>query len=154
MSAPRPLVIACSGKKKPGPLSVREKYDGPLWRTFRTHGTGYHGDVWVLSALHGLLRDDALVDDYDAVIVSSRSRAFGNRIRACTLALRIRPTIREAGLVEVDFVGGAAYVETLTLAGLVVHRLNAGGIGDQRSALGAHLRAHRTLAKLSDLLPR
>lgn len=143
MSTPlRPLVIACSATKRPGVLPAFEKYDGPLWRTFRAHGEGYPGGVFVLSALHGLLPAAARLDDYDARLVPSSTRRVTRReVRASVLAPLLEIQVRKFGVDEVDFVGGATYVEALTLAGVHVHRLSARGIGYQRQALAAHLRA-------------
>lgn len=140
----RPLIIACSETKRPGVLPAYEKYDGPLWRTFRAHSEGYPGGVFALSALFGLIPAAIRLDDYDARLVPSSTRKVTSReVRAHVLAPLIELQARKAGVCEADFVGGAAYVEALTLAGVRVHRLSARGIGYQRQALAEHLCAAR-----------
>ena len=123
------LVIACSATKRPDDawLAAGDRYDGPLWRTWRAHG-GPRVPTFALSALFGLIPAETEIPDYNV--------RLGHDVEIAALAPLVRlQASRPPGIGDVIFVGGAEYVSLLELSGVRVRRLSASGIGYQREAL-------------------
>lgn len=65
----RLLILACSATKRhdPGWMPAWERYDGPLWQTWRTVDPHRRlARVGFLSARYGFRRADSPIEDYDA----------------------------------------------------------------------------------------
>lgn len=143
-----PLVIACSATKtsSPGKEPAYERYQGPLWQSFRKCSAIPNPNikVMVLSAKYGFLDYDTPIPDYNMVLVKEGKRSRGrHEVYPSELAKQIavkgnkRPTV--------IFVGGKLYREALEMAGYRVLMLEDadafpdrdkhGGMGLKRSAL-------------------
>ncbi len=143
--ARRPLVIQCGEGKLPGSHRVDELYTGPFWSTYRKNKPDILPfPVYVLSALHGLLPVDAVIRDYNRVLVAHPRRE--NEVGVEDLLSLLRRQRVALGLdgVTVDTVMSALYAGALTRAGFTVHRLGVvegvrGGNGWMMAALRERL---------------
>jgi hypothetical protein len=63
----RVLILGCSATKAKGPILMPawQRYDGPMWRTFRQYWDRERHEVWVLSAYHGLIRCTTKIELYE-----------------------------------------------------------------------------------------
>lgn len=150
--APKLLIMACSGTKRPdaGPLTALERYDGPMWRTLRAQLRRYPNavaarasgefDIWVLSGRYGFVPALIEMPNYE------------QRLTAEVLAKMARdPSYdfqRIAGMVEdanaVMFAGGEMYRDAMWRAAggslwhlMKISETDGGGIGEHRAQLGA-----------------
>jgi len=66
-------VIACGGRKLPHPAPARELYTGPLFRAARAWAEQSPGGRWfILSAHHGLVHPDTVVEPYDVYVTKDK----------------------------------------------------------------------------------
>lgn len=74
-SAPRPLLLlACSGMKLERPAPAMELYRGVMYQTYRTHvRAGAAPRVVILSALHGFVSADTVLEPYDQRMTPARA---------------------------------------------------------------------------------
>ncbi|CAM2198423.1 DUF6884 domain-containing protein (plasmid) [Paraburkholderia kururiensis] len=63
------VILACSGPKLPYAAPALELYQGVMYSTFRAHvRPEAFPDVMILSALHGFIRGDAVIEPYDLTL--------------------------------------------------------------------------------------
>jgi len=74
------LVVACSRRKLrgKGPMPAMERYDGVNYRVLRKAASEgrwpRHVDVLIVSAKHGLLEPNSLIEDYDQLMTAEQAR--------------------------------------------------------------------------------
>ncbi|MDK3157106.1 hypothetical protein QPK87_11020 [Kamptonema cortianum] len=76
------LILGCSGKKRQQRGQAIDVYDGPLFRTVRRRITeiGRPLDILIISARHGIIRQDHVIDPYDETLPKSENPEFANRV--------------------------------------------------------------------------
>jgi hypothetical protein len=137
------IALACSGTKRhdEGSLPAIQRYDGPLWRTFRAHRPARRLNIWVLSARFGFLPASTLIPDYDQEMTPSR--AAGLLRYPSSDHHQFADAVRAAG--RVLFAGGLLYRETMRRACPFqipdLTETDGGGIGIHRAQLRAWLAA-------------
>jgi uncharacterized protein DUF6884 len=134
------VVLACGAQKLPTAAPALELYTGPLFASARRWALSVtsRDRIFILSALHGLVGADQVLEPYDQRIRPSRNTVDRVADQADELGLFAGP---------VYFAGGEVYRLTLILAGLEVravsHALPPGrttrGIGAQRAWFGRNL---------------
>jgi hypothetical protein len=134
-------LVACSRRKARHPAPACELYVSPLFRAARAYAERQYGPGrWlILSALHGLVDPDTILDPYDLSLrqLSAREReAWGNRV---AVGLRDR---FPAGML-LWFHAGVLYRDAI--APVVAHQVRfplAGlGIGEQLAWYRRHAEA-------------
>jgi predicted RNA methylase/superfamily II DNA or RNA helicase len=143
--ADRLVLVACGAAKKDGAHSARQLYTGALAGVLNKHLRPGSADVAIISAKHGLVHGDQVIESYDQRMTPERakelaaqpvdlSRFHGKRYREVFIA----------GGADYRAVG-AAYVKQLQDAGIVAADAKvdatSGGIGEIRGQLGAYLRS-------------
>lgn len=78
------LILGCSHKKKSERGRAIDVYDGPLFRTLRRRisETSRPLEILILSARHGILREDDLIDPYDEKLTSPASPKLAEKVAA------------------------------------------------------------------------
>ena len=71
------ILMACSGKKKPlapgAVMPLIDLYDGPMWKTLRTHLAGRHAHVVVLSGRYGFTSAYSHLPTYEAKLTTQKA---------------------------------------------------------------------------------
>lgn len=134
------VVLACGAQKLPTAAPALELYTGPLFGSARRWALSVtsRDRIFVLSALHGLVGADQVLEPYDQRIKPTRETVDRLVDQAAELDLYAGPLY---------FAGGELYRLTLILAGLdvraVAHVLPPGrttrGIGAQRAWFARNL---------------
>jgi len=134
------VVLACGAKKRPWAQAALELYTGPLFASARRWALSItsRDRIFILSARHGLVPADRVLEPYDQQIKPTRETVDRIVDQADALGLFAGP---------VYFAGGELYRLTLILAGLEVqavsHVLPPGrttrGIGAQRAWFSRNL---------------
>lgn len=137
----RLLILACSAAKEsiPGLIPAMQRYKGAYAQVVKKAPDWRWPDIIILSAKHGFIGGSQRIEDYDQQMDRDRSRA-----------LRADPSQRQQ--LE-HFLGGKSYDEVFVAAGalyrdVILHHVDGlipvssidiaeGGIGEQRSQLGA-----------------
>ena len=71
-------VIACGNTKRTEPARAQDLYVGPLFRAYRAWITG-NCDRWViLSAKHGVLEPDQVIEPYDVTLKRLNARQLAS----------------------------------------------------------------------------
>jgi hypothetical protein len=85
----RLLILSCSQRKRPylDPLPAIELYDGPAFRVLRRFlrkqpGDAKQLDVFVLSAMYGLIPAERSIAEYDQVMTSRRAAELHDKVLA------------------------------------------------------------------------
>ena len=122
-------LVACSRTKAEGPRPARDLYVSPLFRAARAYAQRHYAQWFVLSARHGLVEPDTVLDPYELSLrrlSASERELWGDRV-AVELTDRF-----PAGTV-LWFHAGALYRDAI--ASVVPHQVRfplAGlGIGQQ-----------------------
>jgi len=138
------LLIACSAPKLEGTHRALDLYRGVMFSVLRKWMPDNRPDICILSAKHGLIHADTLIENYEQPMTLDRAR---------DLSTQAVPLVGFAGkrYSEVFIAGGRAYralaltyLDQLREAGIVDPygwvRMTEGGIGTQRGQLGEYLR--------------
>lgn len=73
--SPDLVIMACSAAKKPSPEPAIELYTGVMYSTFRAHANPVvRPHVAILSAQHGVIAGDQLLQPYDQKLTPARAR--------------------------------------------------------------------------------
>ena len=140
-------LVACSRGKARHAAPARELYVSPLFRAARAYAERQYGPGrWlILSALHGLVDPDTVLDPYDLGLrqLSAREReAWGNRVA-------VELTERFPAATVLWFHAGALYRDAI--APVVAHQVRsplAGlGIGEQLAWYHRHAEAAEAPAR-------
>jgi len=127
------VLVACAGLKQKQPSPAKELYTSPLLREARRYAER-EGDAWyILSAKHGLVRPDDVLDPYDATL--ARMKAQEREV----WALRVFRQLAHEGVTKDDqvvFLAGhfyRAYLEKLLHAAgnFIAVPMTGLGIGKQ-----------------------
>lgn len=114
--SPRLLVIGCGKAKLDRPAPARELYTGSLFRAARRYAEE-SGDRWmIVSAKHGLIDPDRVIEPYDATI---RDVLRGGKIDkdwSDQVARTVYGLWPQRRSIAVHVHAGAAYVSALWLA--------------------------------------
>lgn len=129
---PTVVVIPCSGEKAPEPMPAQDLYTGSMFRhTLTAAKAEGFGTILILSALHGLVELDQVIEPYDVRMGQPGS------VTADTLAAQVEARFGEDD-VDLYFMLPQAYLVVADEAfrrsyqyGQVVYEA-CGGIGDQR----------------------
>lgn len=173
------ILMACSATKRPiepgTTARLIDLYDGPAWRTLRTHTAGHRPRVVVLSGVLGILSAHAHAGTYEGRISTERADEL---IRAGLLAPQTRwgaikpgTLLQSPPLASMRAPASGRWRGVIVCAGeeyrrvwaAMLHQLRqhgdlaadagvavtAGGIGEQRGQLGQWLKrlAGQTLAQ-------
>jgi hypothetical protein len=143
----RLLLVACGGKKQTGAHPARELYTGALGGVMKKWmpAGAARPDVHIISAKHGLVHGDTVIESYDQRMTPARAK----ELAAQPLDLAAFKGKRYR---DVFIAGGAdyrevadAYVQQLRDAGVIAPdatvNATSGGIGEIRGQLGAYLRS-------------
>jgi hypothetical protein len=140
------VLMACSATKGATPAPAFELYLGVMYSTFRANATATRPAVVILSAKHGFLSADQVIDPYEQRMSEARADEM----------LAELPDFDAiewpAGVRSILLAGGKTYRRVMRAAierrielGLldrdVTIEQTAGGIGYQRAQLGAYLRS-------------
>jgi hypothetical protein len=140
------VLMACSATKGATPAPAFELYLGVMYSTFRANAPATRPAVVILSAKHGFLSADQVIDPYEQRM---------NEARADEMLAEL-PDFDAiewpAGVRSILLAGGKTYRRVMRAAierrielGLldrdVTIEETAGGIGYQRAQLGAYLRS-------------
>jgi len=105
-------LVGCGKSKRLGTHPARHLYTGPLFRASLAHAEHTWGaeNVYIVSALHGLLRLSDPVESYNTTLPTDPAvrREWAARVGAALLAERAADD-----LVHVVIYAGAAYAEPL-----------------------------------------
>jgi len=149
-------IIACSGKKRPGPdVKAIDMYDGPMWQTLRARmaelpaareafATG-ELRIFVLSAKWGLVEAFVCLPDYDQRLDERRAAELPHNP---TNDLQMIPgMVNQAS--DVLFAGGELYRNAMWKATganlfniMKITETDGAGIGFQREQLSAWFNLH------------
>jgi hypothetical protein len=140
------LLIACSGAKLEGRHKAVDLYKGVMFDVLRKWmpTEGVRPDVWILSAEHGLVHGDTMLDSYERPMDKARQRQLIDK------GLDV-DAFKGKDFNQVFIAGGElyrdlaqTYIQRLRQAGFIGQNaaVNAvsGGIGEQRGQLGEYLR--------------
>lgn len=143
----RLLLVACGGKKQSGAHKASELYTGALGAVLKKWipAGAARPDVHIISAKHGLVHGDTVIESYDQRMTPARAK----ELAAQGLDLE---AFNGKQFRDVYIAGGAdyrevaeAYVKQLRDAGVIAPDATvastSGGIGEIRGQLGAYLRS-------------
>jgi len=153
------LLIACSGRKLAGTHRAIDLYQGVMFDVLRKWMPAENQpDVYIISAKHGLVHADALVESYEQPMTEERQREL--------IAKGLDVAQFEGKAFNEVFIAGGAlyravadvYVALLRTARFLEAyarvRATSGGIGEQRGQLGVYLRTLGRQFKAGDMLVR
>jgi hypothetical protein len=139
------VIMACSATKAATPAPAIELYQGVMYSTFRANVTATRPAVLILSAKHGFLAADQVVEPYEQRMTDARADEMLGELPDFD-------AIEWPSDVGAIFLaGGKTYrrvmraaierrIELGLLSRDVTIERTAGGIGYQRAQLGAYLR--------------
>ncbi|RAS16050.1 DUF6884 domain-containing protein [Paraburkholderia bryophila] len=143
------VIMACSATKAAVPAPAIDLYRGVMYSTLRANAPGTRPVVLILSAKHGFLSADQIIEPYEQRMTEARADdMIGDLPAYDTIAW-------PSDVCAVLLAGGKPYkrvmraaIERRTRLGLIVPDApiteTAGTIGYQRAQLGAYLRAMGT----------
>ena len=141
----RVLLLGCVSEKVPAAVAARELYVSTLFRLRRKYAETLGLPWFILSAKHGLVRPDEMLEPYDMRLsnlpVASR-RAWGDRLFAQLQAAAVPLPGR-----VFEFHAGSHYVEAVRphlerLGAVVAWPLKGLGLGEQLHWYKQFLREH------------
>lgn len=136
------LLLACSGTKLDRPAPALDLYRGVMYQSYRAHVRGDEAPtVLILSARHGFLAAHTEIAPYDQRMTPQRAEQM-----LSDLQRYLRPEAWPNQVSRVMLAGGREYRRVMHAAlarryGAALPQLQetSGGIGTQRSQLGAFL---------------
>jgi hypothetical protein len=140
------VIMACSATKAATPARAIDLYQGVMYSTFRANVPFESPAVVILSALHGFVPADRVIDPYELRMTDARADEMLGELPdfdAIEWPAGVR-SILLAGGKTYRRVMRAAIERRIELGGLdhdVSIEQTSGGIGYQRAQLGAYLRA-------------
>jgi hypothetical protein len=140
------LLIACSGAKLEGRHKAIDLYKGVMFDVLRKWmpTEGVRPDVWIISAEHGLVHGDTMLDSYERPMNKDRQRELIDK--GLDVDAFKGKDFNQVFIAGGDLYRGLAqtYVERLRQAGFIGQNADvqtvSGGIGEQRGQLGEYLR--------------
>lgn len=133
----RPLrlaLVGCGKAKRSTAAPARELYTGSLFRSAWRYAQATADQVLILSAQHGVLSPDEVLEPYDSTLTTMRRADRDAWASRCALDLRAR----FAGLpVHVVFLAGEAYRLALPAAWSVESPLDGLGLGRRLACLAS-----------------
>jgi hypothetical protein len=140
------IVMACSATKAATPSPAFELYQGVMYSTFRANAPATRPAVVILSAKHGFIEADRVIDPYEQRMTEARADEMLGELPDFD-------SIEWPSDVGAIFLaGGKAYRRVMRAAierrielgllerDVMIEQSNAAGIGYQRAQLGAYLR--------------
>lgn len=137
------VVLACGAQKLATPAAALDLYTGPLFVSARRWALSVvdRGSIFILSARHGLVHANQVLEPYNHRITSDGIAGLVNQVADDADALDLFRNCR------IYFAGGELYRLTLILAGLEVHAVSHAlppgrttrGIGAQRAWFARNL---------------
>ncbi|EQA6233041.1 DUF6884 domain-containing protein [Enterobacter hormaechei] len=141
----RLIIMACSATKGSAAAPAMELYKGVMYSTFRANVPATHPAIVILSAKHGFIEADRVIEPYEQRMTEARADEM-------IANLPDLDSIRwPAGVHSILLAGGKAYQRVMRAAikrrielglldnGIIIEH-TSGGIGYQRAQLGAYLR--------------
>jgi hypothetical protein len=137
--------MACSATKASTAAPALDLYRGVMYSTFRTNAPTTRPAVLILSAKHGFIEADRVIDPYEQRMTEARADEMLADLPAFDSVAwpRDTKTIMLVGGKTYRRVMRAAIARRMRLGSIDTHvtlRETAGGIGYQRAQLGAYLR--------------
>jgi hypothetical protein len=141
------VLMACSATKGATPAPAFELYRGVMYSTFRANEPATRPAVVILSAKHGFLPADQVIEPYEQRMSESRADDM-----LADLA-QFDAIAWPAGVRSAMLVGGKAYRRVMRAAierrirlgsipaDVTIDETDGAGIGYQRAQLGAYLRS-------------
>lgn len=102
-------LVGCGKRKRPGEHEARNLYSGALFQKSLAYAERTHVDVFILSARHGLLSRDEVVQWYDARLSTARDDQQAWAIKVGSQLIDRYTKCR----LDLFVLAGAAYVEPL-----------------------------------------
>lgn len=148
MSAPDVILVGCSGSKLDHAAPARDLYTSPLFRAARAYAEAKGGPWAILSALHGLVLPDQILEPYDYTF--EKRHGEGPRYRKSDLERWgngvQRDLVRRWPEGRVVFLAGSSYFEAVRWLGdRRVCPLEGLGIGERLAWLRRETEALTTL---------
>jgi hypothetical protein len=139
------VIMACSATKGATPAPAFELYQGVMYSTFRANAPATRPAVIILSAKHGFISADEVIEPYEQRMTDARADEMLADLAA------FDSIDWPWGTRTIMLVGGATYKRVMRaainrrmrLGSIDTHvtlRETAGAIGYQRAQLGAYLR--------------
>jgi hypothetical protein len=132
-------LVGCSRRKLPHAAPAAELYTSPLFRLASQFCAATCGSWFILSAKHGLVMPDEVIEPYDVTL-----RGLGHQGKQAW-ARRVASQLRERGLLDCRhrFLvhAGADYASPLAQHLLVEQPLQGLGIGQRLARYQRHLAA-------------
>ena len=141
----RILLLGCVSEKGPADVAARDLYVSTLFRLRRAYAETLGSPWFILSARHGLVRPDEVLEPYDVRLSSlpaAGRRAWGDRVFAQLQAAAAPLPGR-----VFEFHAGSHYVEAVRphlerLGAVVAWPLKGLGLGEQLHWYKQFLREH------------
>lgn len=112
------VLVGCGSKKGTAPARARDLYKGSLFVAGMAHAdrlvaANPNAWVWILSAKHGLLDPEEVIEPYDSRLRQKREReAWADRVHRDIVWRRHEPALRGAGI-RLVILAGADYADPL-----------------------------------------
>jgi hypothetical protein len=147
------ILMACSATKKTTPAPAIDLYQGVMYSTFRANTLATMPAVIILSAKHGFIEADRVIDPYEQRMTDARAGEMLAELQ--TFDAIAWPH----GVRSIFLAGGKTYRRVMRAAierrielGLLdrdvtIEETDGAGIGYQRAQLGAYLRTITTTEK-------
>ena len=134
------LIVSCGSTKCPdvGNMKALDRYLGPIFQSIKKAGVPEKVDVAILSAKHGLIRADTLIENYDQLMTKDKVKDFVTNPNEMS---KIAETMQ--GYDNVLVQGGDNYKNVVKSAAgdIPFTEVPKGrGIGDQRSFVASSLK--------------
>lgn len=140
------IIMACSATKSRAAAPAMDLYKGVMYSTFRANVPAIRPAIVILSAKHGFIEADRVIEPYEQRMTEARADEM-------IAELPDLDSIRwPAGVHSILLAGGKTYQRVMRAAikrrielglldnGIIIEQ-TSGGIGYQRAQLGAYLRS-------------
>lgn len=145
------IIMACSATKGATPAPALDLYQGVMYSSFRANEPATRPAVIILSAKHGFIEADRVIEPYEQRMTEARADEMLAELQA------FDAIAWPAGVRSIFLAGGKTYRRVMRaaidrrmhgrslqlgeIAADVTIEEAAGGIGYQRAQLGAYLRS-------------
>lgn len=75
-------LVACCGEKRTHPDAARELYQSDLFKKAAAYCEKNYDRWYILSAMHGMVRPDAIIEPYDKKLTASDGNEFAAKVMA------------------------------------------------------------------------
>lgn len=139
------IIMSCSATKGRAAAPAIDLYQGVMYSTFRSNAPETRPAVVILSAMHGFIDENRIIEPYEQRMTTARAREMVAELSA------FDSIEWPSGVHSILLAGGKTYQKVMWAAierriklGLldadIIIDQTSGGIGYQRAQLGAYLR--------------